>query len=126
MLTTFTTFTQRHPRFVAIFGASLFTMGVTLWGFVLLDSRPASNISNVFVTDNVQKEEEVLDEKIAVLDSLKSTEPDTVPLEEKIAVLDSLKSTEPDTMTEEEKLRILAELATSEESDEAPQSQEGS
>ncbi len=108
MLPTFTTFTQRHPRATVVFGLAVFTMGITIWGFVILG---IDSPQEIIVRNNVPNEEVIVDEKVVVLDSLKNTEPDTLSMEEKSEILDSLKNTEPDLITEEEKLRILAELA---------------
>lgn len=51
MFPTFLSFTERHPRYIALIGVSFFLMGVTLYGFYYLSSKN----SGTLVTETIEE-----------------------------------------------------------------------
>ncbi len=110
MFPTFISFTNKHPRYVAVVGFSIFILGVVLFIGHYMSTQQTVTTPNI-QNPEIQKEGETsFEEKMKILESLKSSEEDTVPDEEKMQILDSLKSSESSTVSDEEKMKILESL----------------
>ncbi len=112
MFPTFISFTNRHPRYVAVVGFSIFILGVVLLGYAYLSTQQVEVVDvSTQVLEEEQKEVEIsFEEKMAILESLKNPEPDTTTDEEKMKILESLAPTEESAVSTEEKMRILESL----------------
>ncbi len=107
MLPTFSTFTDRHPRAVAVFGVALFVIGFTLWAEVTFLKSTNTPQETTQTSD-----EAAIREQLSVLESLKTEEDVVVTNEEQMAALELLKveSTEETTISSDEQLEILSKL----------------
>ncbi len=109
MFPTFIQLTTRHPRYFSLMGACIFILGTLLWFEYSYNQN--TTITQQEIVPVSKTEEDILREQFAILDSLKSAEPDTSTEEEKEELLTSLMPEDPkDGMTEEEQLRILDSL----------------
>jgi len=111
MFPTFISFTNKHPRYVAVMGFSIFILGIVLFGYAYLAMRQ----SEMFVISEQAVEEQserevTFEEKMAILDSLKNSNGDTTTDEEKMRILDGLAPQEESAVSTEEKMKILESL----------------
>jgi uncharacterized protein YlxW (UPF0749 family) len=110
MFPTFISFTSKHPRYVAVVGFFIFILGVVLFIGHYMSTHQLVVAPSAQISD-VRKEEEVsFEEKMKILESLKSSEEDAVPTEEKMKILEDLASDAPSDISTEEKMKILESL----------------
>lgn len=111
MFPTFITFTNRHPRYVAFIGFFIFILGIVLFGYAYIGTKQPEAVSiPVQMVEEQGDVEMSFEEKMAILDSLKNSEPDTTTDEEKMKILESLAPGEESTVSTEEKMKILESL----------------
>jgi hypothetical protein len=112
MFPTFISFTNRHPRYVAVVGFSIFILGVVLLGYAYLSTQQLE-VADVSTQVEVEDQKDVeisFEEKMAILDSLKNSDADATTDEEKMKILESLAPAEESTVSTEEKMKILESL----------------
>lgn len=110
MFPTFISFTERHPRFATLIGLTIFILVALLW---VLEFKASQNAFLPPVSPQETLEvarEATAEEKMQILESLKSDTSDDVPVEEKMKVLESLRSDTSDDVSPEEKMKILESL----------------
>ena len=111
MFPTFISFTERHPRFATLIGITVFILVALLWVIQYKTSHQAPVLVNTdMAVPQEEQREATYEEKMAILESLKSDTTDDVLMEEKMEILESLKSDTSDDTTPEEKMKILESL----------------
>ena len=110
MFPTFISFTNKHPRYVAIMGFSIFILGSVLFGYAYMATHQTAVVPSTPVTDEQKTSEQTFEEKMRVLESLKNTSANTLSEEEKMKILDGLAPDTESTVSSEEKMKILESL----------------
>lgn len=111
MFPTFISFTNKHPRYVAVVGFSIFILGIVLFGFAYLAMHQSEIVvAPAQVAEEQNEGESSFEEKMRVLESLKNTSVNTLSEEEKMKILGGLAPDTESTVSTEEKMKILESL----------------
>lgn len=112
MFPTFLQYTKVYPRRVVLIGFIIFALVAYLWIQICYINRGSESSipqDQGGVQEGVAREQ-TFEEKMRVLESLKSSEEDAVPTEEKMKILEDLASDAPSDISTEEKMKILESL----------------
>lgn len=108
MFPTFTQYTTKYPRRTVLIGFIIFALVAYLWVQVVV--MPKMKHTGEQIQQEEVYHEPTFEERLKVLDSLKSPVEDTRTKEEKLQTLESLSSGAEDTVSAEERMRVLESL----------------
>ncbi|MCF7815922.1 MAG: hypothetical protein K9M10_02935 [Candidatus Pacebacteria bacterium] len=113
MFPTFSQYTTKHPRTTVLVGFAVFLLFACFWlqlQYVYVDHSQITQVVDMSEQQEVPREM-TFEEKMQILNSLKSSDDETLLNEEKMETLESLSlKEEENTITTDEKMKILDSL----------------